>query len=142
MRKQQQTLKRVVRYTGAGIHTGNPVTMTWHPAPVDHGIKFIRVDLESRPVVEPRVANVRDVTRWTTISQNGVVVHTVEHVLSALHGLGVDNLLIELDGSETPVGDGSALPWVRLIEEAGLQPQEGVREVYQPREMLHAELGD
>jgi len=82
------------------------------------------------------------VTRWTTISQNGVVVHTVEHVLSALHGLGVDNLLIELDGSETPVGDGSALPWVRLIEEAGLQPQEGVREVYQPREMLQAQLGD
>ena len=142
MFKQQQTIKRPVTFTGTGIHTGNKVTMTWKPAPVDHGIKFVRVDLDSRPVIEPHIRNVGDTTRWTTIGSNGAVIHTVEHVLAALTGSGVDNLLIELDGNEPPVGDGSAKPFVELLKEAGLQPQEGQREIFQPREIIHVEVGE
>ncbi len=142
MFKQQQTIKRAVSLTGTGIHTGGKVTMTWKPAPVDHGIQFVRTDLESRPVIEPVIENVGDVTRWTTIGKNGAVIHTVEHVLSALTGFGIDNVLIELDGNEPPVGDGSALAFVDLIKQAGIQPQEGKREVFQPRMPIHIEVGD
>jgi len=142
MFKQQQTIKKAVSFSGVGIHTGSKVTMTWKPAAVDHGLRFVRVDLEGRPVIEPHVRNVRDVTRWTTIGQDGAVIHTVEHVLAALTGLGVDNLLIELDGSETPVGDGSAKLYVELLKQAGIQPQEGKREVFQPKEVVHVEVGD
>lgn len=142
MFKQQQTIKQAVTFAGIGIHTGNKVTMTWKPAPVDHGIKFVRVDLDSRPVLEPHIRNVGDTTRWTTISSNGAVIHTVEHVLAALAGCGVDNLLIELDGNEPPGGDGSAKPFVELVKAAGLQPQEGQREIFQPREIIHVAVGE
>ena len=127
MFKQQQTIKQSVTFAGIGIHTGNKVTMTWKPAPVDHGIKFVRVDLDSRPVIEPHISHVGDTTRWTTISNNNAVIHTVEHVLAALTSSGIDNLLIELDGNEPPVGDGSAKPFVEMIKAAGIQPQEGKR---------------
>ena len=142
MFKQQQTIKRPVTFAGTGIHTGNKVNMTWKPAPVDHGIKFVRMDLDSRPVIEPHICNVGDTTRWTTISSNGAVIHTVEHILAALTGSGIDNLLIELDANEPPVGDGSAKAFVDLIEEAGIQPQEGKREVFQPQEIIHVEAGE
>jgi UDP-3-O-[3-hydroxymyristoyl] N-acetylglucosamine deacetylase / 3-hydroxyacyl-[acyl-carrier-protein] dehydratase len=142
MLKQQQTLKRPVTFTGVGVHTGNKVTMAWKPAPVDHGVKFVRVDLDTKPVIEPLVANVGDTTRWTTITAGSAVIHTVEHVLATLAGCGVDNVLIELDANETPVGDGSALPFVQLVEEAGLQPQEGQREVFQPKEPIYVEVGE
>ena len=92
MVKQQQTIKRPVSFSGIGIHTGSNVNMTWKPAPVDHGIKFVRVDLDGNPVIEPLIGNIRDVTRWTTIGSNGTVIHTVEHVLATLNGYGIDNL--------------------------------------------------
>ena len=142
MLKQQQTIKREVTFTGIGIHTGHKVTMTWRPAPVDHGIKFVRADLETKPVIEPRIANIGDVTRWTTIGSNGAVIHTVEHVLATLTGYGIDNVLIELNANEPPIGDGSSLPYVRMVKEAGIQPQEGKREIFQPREPVHVELGE
>lgn len=142
MLKQQQTIKRPVTFTGIGIHTGNKVTMTWKPAPVDHGIRFVRTDLETKPVLEPHIRNVGDTTRWTTITGNGAVLHTVEHVLATLTGSGVDNLLIELDANEPPVGDGSSLPFLKMLKEAGIQPQEGKREVFQPKEVVHVEVGD
>src|SRR5437899_8078340 len=116
MLKQQQTIKRPVTFSGIGIHTGNQVTMTWKPAPLDHGIKFVRVDLETKPVIEPHIRNIRDVTRWTTIGCDGAVIHTVEHVLATLNGFGIDNLIIELDGNEPPVGDGSSLPFVKMLK--------------------------
>ena len=142
MLKQQQTIKQAITFAGTGIHTGNKVTMTWKPAPVDHGIKFVRVDLDSRPVIEPHISHVGDTTRWTTISNNNAVIHTVEHVLAALTSSGIDNLLIELDGNEPPVGDGSAKPFVEMIKAAGIQPQEGKREVFQPQEIIHVEVGE
>src|ERR1043166_815838 len=105
MLKQQQTIKRAVSFSGPGIHTGNKVSMTWKPAPVDRGIKFVRVDLEGKPEIEPHIRNLSDTTRWTTIGSNGAVIHTVEHVLATLTGYGIDNVLIELDGNEPPVNE-------------------------------------
>ncbi len=142
MLKQQQTIKRAASFAGIGIHTGNKVNMTWKPAPVDHGIKFVRVDLDTQPVIEPHIRNVRDVTRWTTIGADHAVIHTVEHVLATLNGYGIDNVLIELDGNEPPVGDGSSKPYVAMVKQAGIQPQEGKREIFQPREVVHVEVGD
>jgi len=142
MLKQQQTIKRQASLSGIGIHTGNKVSMTWKPAPVDHGIKFVRTDLDGKPVVEPHIRNIGDVTRWTTIGSDSVVIHTVEHVLATLNGYGIDNVLIELDGNEPPVGDGSAKPFVQMVKQAGIQPQEGKREIFQPREVVHVEVGD
>lgn len=142
MLKQQQTIKREVNFTGIGIHTGRKVTMTWKPAAVDHGIKFLRNDLASRPLIEPRIDNVGDVTRWTTIGKDGVEVHTVEHVLATMAGYGIDNVLIELDGGEIPIGDGSAKPFVEMVKQAGIQPQTGKREIFQPRETLHIAVGE
>jgi UDP-3-O-[3-hydroxymyristoyl] N-acetylglucosamine deacetylase/3-hydroxyacyl-[acyl-carrier-protein] dehydratase len=142
MFKQQQTIKRPVSFSGIGIHTGNKVNMTWKPAPVDHGIKFVRLDLESHPVIEPLIRNVGDTTRWTTIGTDHTVIHTVEHVLATLNGFGIDNLLVELDGNEPPVGDGSSKVFVKMVKEAGIQPQEGKREIFQPREIIHVEVGE
>jgi UDP-3-O-[3-hydroxymyristoyl] N-acetylglucosamine deacetylase/3-hydroxyacyl-[acyl-carrier-protein] dehydratase len=142
MLKQQQTIKRPVSFSGIGIHTGNKVHMHWKPAPVDHGIKFVRTDLDGKPVIEPNIRNIGDTTRWTTIGNGGAVIHTVEHVLATLNGYGIDNLLVELDGNEPPVGDGSSLPFVKMVKEAGIQPQEGKREIFQPREVVHVEVGD
>ncbi|MEI6085262.1 MAG: bifunctional UDP-3-O-[3-hydroxymyristoyl] N-acetylglucosamine deacetylase/3-hydroxyacyl-ACP dehydratase [Verrucomicrobiota bacterium] len=142
MLKQQQTIKRPVTFSGIGIHTGTKVNMHWKPAPVDHGIKFVRTDLDSKPVIEPHIRNVGDTTRWTTIGSNGAVIHTVEHVLATLNGFGIDNLLIELDGNEPPVGDGSSAPFVKLLKEAGIQPQEGKRDVFHLKEIVHVAVGD
>ena len=116
--------------------------MTWKPAPVDHGIKFVRTDLDAKTVIEPVIANVGDVTRWTTIGKDGAAIHTVEHVLATLTGYGIDNVLIELNGNEPPIGDGSSLPYVKMVKEAGIQPQEGKREIFQPKEAVHVELGE
>ncbi|MCX7886783.1 MAG: bifunctional UDP-3-O-[3-hydroxymyristoyl] N-acetylglucosamine deacetylase/3-hydroxyacyl-ACP dehydratase [Verrucomicrobiae bacterium] len=139
MVKQQQTIKRPVSFSGVGLHTGNKVTMTWKPAPVDHGIKFIRTDLESRPAIEPLTANIGDVTRWTTIQSGHVVVHTVEHVLAALSAFGIDNVVVELDANEPPVADGSARRFVEMIHQAGIQLQEGKHDVFAPQQPLYVE---
>jgi len=117
MLKQQQTIKRRVilgHWHPHGIQRHDDV----EPAPVDHGIKFVRVDLDSKPEIEPHIRNIGDTTRWTTIGTNGTVIHTVEHVLATLNGYGIDNLIIELDANEPPVGDGSALPYVKLVKQA------------------------
>jgi UDP-3-O-[3-hydroxymyristoyl] N-acetylglucosamine deacetylase/3-hydroxyacyl-[acyl-carrier-protein] dehydratase len=138
----QHTIKKAVTFSGIGIHTGETVTMAWKPAPPHHGIKFVRTDLDSKPVIEPWVDNVRDVTRWTTIGGNGAVVHTVEHVLAVLHAFRIDNLLIELDASEPPIGDGSARPFVKLLKDAGIEKQDAPRTVFAPRQIAHVQGGD
>ncbi|MCS7091180.1 MAG: bifunctional UDP-3-O-[3-hydroxymyristoyl] N-acetylglucosamine deacetylase/3-hydroxyacyl-ACP dehydratase [Limisphaera sp.] len=138
----QQTIKRSVNYSGVGLHSGNRVTLTLLPAPPGHGIRFRRVDLEARPEIEARIENVVDTQRSTTLGKGSVRIHTVEHVLAALSGCGVDNVIVELDANEPPIGDGSAREYCKLIHAAGLQPQEAPRQVYAVTEPLAIQLGD
>ena len=97
MEKLQTTIKEAFTVSGVGLHTGNPVNMTFVPAPEDHGYKFQRVDLEGQPTIDALAENVTDVSRGTTLEQNGAKVNTIEHVLAALAGLEIDNVLIQLD---------------------------------------------
>lgn len=130
MNVKQKTIKSDATVSGLGLHTGKPVTMTFKPAPENHGFKFKRVDIEGQPVIDADVDNVTDTSRGTTISQNGASVNTVEHVLAALVGMDLDNVMIELDGPETPIMDGSSISFIEAIEEAGLKEQSVDREYY------------
>lgn len=130
MNKKQRTIKSEITVSGTGLHTGESVNMTFRPAPENHGYKFRRIDLEGSPVVDADVDNVSDTSRGTTISQNGATVNTVEHVLAALVGLEIDNVLIDLDGPETPIMDGSSIQFVDAISEVGYKEQSADREYY------------
>jgi UDP-3-O-[3-hydroxymyristoyl] N-acetylglucosamine deacetylase/3-hydroxyacyl-[acyl-carrier-protein] dehydratase len=123
MIKQQRTIKKPVSYSGIGLHTGNRTTITLKPASVDHGIVFVRTDLPDSPEIPADIDHVLDVTRGTTLGKGEAKVYTVEHVLAALAGMELDNLRVELDSSEPPVGDGSALPFVETIQKAGIEEQ-------------------
>jgi UDP-3-O-[3-hydroxymyristoyl] N-acetylglucosamine deacetylase/3-hydroxyacyl-[acyl-carrier-protein] dehydratase len=139
---QQQTLRDAVRLTGIGLHSGNRVTMAMLPAPPQAGIRFRRVDLEGQPEIEAQVDIVVETTRSTTLGKGNLRVHTVEHVLAALAGCGVDNAVVELDASEPPVTDGSAREYTRLIEKAGVVPQGQPRESYAVTEPLELSSGE
>lgn len=128
MTTKQKTLADAVTLTGVGLHTGNASTMTLRPASEGTGFRFRRMDLPGTPEVAALVDNVVDIARGTTIADGEARVHTVEHVLSALVGMGVDNCLIELSNNEPPVGDGSALPYVEMIKKVGLVDQSADRE--------------
>ena len=105
---QQQTLNRPASFSGVGLHSGNRVTMTFLPAPPNSGIRFRRVDLEGKPEIEARVENVVENNRSTTLAKGNTRIHTVEHVLAAFAGYGIDNAIVELDANEPPIADGSA----------------------------------
>jgi UDP-3-O-[3-hydroxymyristoyl] N-acetylglucosamine deacetylase/3-hydroxyacyl-[acyl-carrier-protein] dehydratase len=120
---QQRTIKHPVSMSGIGLHTGSLTTMTFRPAPENYGIRFRRVDLGGSPEVPADVDHVVDLARGTTLAVGDARVHTVEHVMAALVGLQVDNILIELDGIEPPVGDGSAMPYVEALLKAGFEKQ-------------------
>ncbi len=135
----QQTLAKSASISGSSLHTGESVTLTVHPAPPGHGRKFKRMDLPDQPVIDARIDHVKTVERSTTIVEGAVKVHTVEHVLSALAGMGVDNALIEMDASEPPIGDGSAAPYLELIKKAGIEVQGVTRAVYEVTEPIHIE---
>jgi UDP-3-O-[3-hydroxymyristoyl] N-acetylglucosamine deacetylase/3-hydroxyacyl-[acyl-carrier-protein] dehydratase len=130
MNVKQRTIKAPVSVSGTGLHTGQRVTMTFNPAPENHGYKFRRVDMPGAPIIDADVDNVSDTSRGTSISQNGATVNTVEHVLAALVGLEVDNVLIDMDGPETPIMDGSSIQFVDVITETGLIEQDADREYY------------
>ncbi len=121
---KQRTLKNIIRATGVGLHSGEKVYLTLKPAPVDTGVVFCRTDLD--PVVEipARAENVGETLLSTTLVKNGVKVATVEHLLSALAGLGIDNCYVELSAAEVPIMDGSAGPFVFLIQSAGIEEQQ------------------
>ena len=125
----QHTIQQPVSLQGIGLHTGQPVSITFQPAPEDHGIRFQRVDLPEKPVIKADLGMVMSTNRGTTLSYEGVAVSTVEHLLSALHGLEVDNVLIEIDGPEVPIMDGSARFFVEALNKAGKLPQDAEREV-------------
>jgi len=135
----QQTLAKSASLKGTSLHTGEEVSVTLKPAPIDHGIKFKRVDLSDEPTVEARIENVRLVERATTLAEGNVKVHTVEHLLSALHGMGVDNAIVEMNGNEMPIADGSARAFVELIKKCGLQEQSAFAKVFEIRDTLHIE---
>lgn len=131
MSDMQKTIKKPASFSGIGLHTGVETTITFKPAPINHGITFKRTDLDDCPEIPADVDHVVDLKRGTTLGINGIKVHTVEHVLAAIAGLQVDNLKIELSNSEPPVGDGSASPYVEAITGAGIVEQDAPREYLQ-----------
>jgi len=127
---KQRTLSRSVTIKGSALHTGEAVTLTLKPAPVNHGVVFKRVDLSGSPEIQPRVDHITDLVRATTIQSGHVKIHTVEHVLSALAGCGIDNVIVEMNAYEAPIMDGSARPFVNLIVEGEPVEQEKEREYF------------
>ena len=138
----QHTLAGPATLEGTSLHTGGKVTLTLKPAPENHGFKFRRVDIPDQPFIDADVDKVQTVERATTLAEGSVKVHTVEHVLSALCGLGVDNAIIEMDANEPPIGDGSSKPFVELIKKAGIVAQNAPRKTWEVREPIHHECGD
>ncbi|MGB3619462.1 MAG: bifunctional UDP-3-O-[3-hydroxymyristoyl] N-acetylglucosamine deacetylase/3-hydroxyacyl-ACP dehydratase [Catalinimonas sp.] len=136
MHTKQHTIKEEVTVEGVGLHTGAPVKMRFRPAPAHHGIKFQRVDLEHQPIVEADVDYVVDLSRGTTLEKNGARVATVEHALAALVGMQVDNVLIELDGPEIPIMDGSSQEFVKAIETVGTCEQHALRNFFEVTESI------
>jgi UDP-3-O-[3-hydroxymyristoyl] N-acetylglucosamine deacetylase / 3-hydroxyacyl-[acyl-carrier-protein] dehydratase len=139
---QQQTINQPVNYAGIGLHSGNRVTMTFLPAPPNSGIRFRRVDLEGKPEIEARVENVVENNRSTTLAKGNTRIHTVEHVLATFAGYGIDNAVIELDANEPPIADGSAREYCKLIQEAGIVPQEERREPYTVTAPIELKMGE
>ncbi len=128
MLKMQRTVKSSISYSGVGLHTGEPCSLTFNPAPVGHGIQFKRLDIPNSPPIPATIDYVVDISRGTIIGRDDIKIHTVEHVLAALAGLEVDNVLINLTASEPPVGDGSALPFVKALNDVGFEEQPSPRE--------------
>jgi UDP-3-O-[3-hydroxymyristoyl] N-acetylglucosamine deacetylase/3-hydroxyacyl-[acyl-carrier-protein] dehydratase len=139
---KQRTLLREVSVKGNALHTGDAVHMIFKPAPVNHGIVFKRVDLHGHPELKPRVDQVTDLVRATTIQVGHAKLHTVEHVLSALHGYGIDNLLIEIDASEPPIMDGSSRPFVQLLQQGEPVEQDAEREYFTLTETVSVARGN
>ncbi|KMQ52132.1 UDP-3-O-[3-hydroxymyristoyl] N-acetylglucosamine deacetylase [Chitinispirillum alkaliphilum] len=125
---QQHTIGKSVSLTGTGLHTGIEAKVTLNPAPENYGIRFVRTDLEKEVEIPADIDNVVDLARGTTIGLNGVKVYSIEHVMSCFAGLGVDNCRVEINAQEIPLMDGSAMPYVELVNEAGLVEQNVKRE--------------
>src|SRR5438046_746022 len=121
---KQHTLQSEVGISGTGIHTGVFVDMILKPAAPNFGIQFQRIDLPGEPVIKADCDLVTDTSRGTTLESNGMKINTVEHVLAAVVGMGVDNILISLNGPEVPIMDGSSEPFVEIIEKAGVEEQD------------------
>lgn len=136
METKQHTIKEPVTVSGVGLHTGVVANMTFNPAPPNHGIKFQRTDLETQPIVDADVDYVVDLSRGTTIEHNGARVNTVEHTLAALVGLEIDNVLIQLDGPEPPIMDGSSKMFIEALERAGTEEQNALRNFFEVTESL------
>ncbi|HZQ45542.1 MAG TPA: UDP-3-O-acyl-N-acetylglucosamine deacetylase, partial [Verrucomicrobiae bacterium] len=139
---QQQTIGRPASFSGIGLHSGNRVNMTILPGEPAAGVRFRRVDLEGKPEIEAKVENVVETNRSTTLGRGNTKIHTVEHVLAALAGCGVDNAIVELDSNEPPVADGSSREYCKMIEQAGLVPQAEKREPYVVTEPIQLEVGE
>ena len=139
---RQRTLKNVIRATGVGLHTGEKVYLTLRPAAPDSGIIFRRVDLDE-PVEIPAIPeNVGDTTLSTTLIKDGVRISTVEHLLSAMAGLGIDNAYVDLNAAEVPIMDGSAGPFVFLIQSAGIEEQNAPKRFIRIKKPVKVEDGD
>ncbi len=140
--ERQSTLAKEVAYSGIGLHSGREVKVRFLPAPADTGILFERIDLPGRPRVPAQAACVTQTMRATTLEAGDAKVFTVEHILAAFSALNIDNCLIEIDSLEPPVADGSALPFLELLAEAGRREQEALRSVYCIQEALTVRDGN
>jgi UDP-3-O-[3-hydroxymyristoyl] N-acetylglucosamine deacetylase len=125
--KYQQTIDKPVQCTGVGVHSGKTVTLAIKPAPVNHGIRFVRIDLPGNPGVTAHFHNVVDTSLATVIGDEGCIVSTIEHLMAGFAGMSIDNAIVEIDAYELPIMDGSAGPFTRLIRSAGTRHQEGLK---------------
>ncbi len=132
----QKTIKEQITLQGTGLHTGLTVNLIINPAPVNHGYKFKRTDLDGQPIINANADNVVDTSRGTSLEENNARVYTVEHVLSALYGMQVDNALIEVDGQEIPILDGSARYFAEAIEQVGIVDQNAERDYFTVNETI------
>lgn len=139
---KQRTLKNTIRAMGVGLHTGEKVFLTLKPAPIDSGIRFVRVDVNPPVEILARAENVGDTTLSTTLVKDGVRVSTVEHLLSAMAGVGVDNVIVEVSAPEVPIMDGSAGPFVFLLQSAGILEQEAPKRFLRIKRKLTVNDGD
>lgn len=136
MVEKQTTVQKSVSLKGTGLHTGVEVTLTLNPAPANHGFKFKRIDLEDQPIIEALADNVSFTERGTVLQKGDAKVSTIEHCLGALRGLGVDNCLLEINGPEAPILDGSAKYFVKAIHEAGIQELDAERKYFEVKEKM------
>ncbi len=134
---KQHTLKKSVSISGTGLHTGILADITLKPANAGFGFQFQRVDLPNKPIIKADCDLVTDTSRGTTLEANGAKVSTVEHLLAALVGMGVDNCLIEINGPEVPIMDGSSMPYIEIIEEAGVEEQNAAKAWYSIDENIY-----
>ncbi len=133
---KQKTIKTEISLTGVGLHTGKEVKMTFKPAPVNNGFTFVRIDLEGHPVIEADANYVVNTQRGTNLEKRGVKIQTPEHVLAALVGCDLDNIIIELNASELPIMDGSSKYFVEALESVGIEEQSAKRNVYVVKEVI------
>ncbi len=136
MSKMQKTIQQEVTLSGVGLHTGEQSTMTFKPAPTNHGYAFVRADLEGKPVIEAKAEYVNSTQRGTSLEKKGVIINTSEHVLAAMVALEVDNVIIELTASEPPIMDGSSKFFIEAIEKAGIVEQDAPVEEYIVKEVV------
>ncbi len=136
MSEKQTTLAQSVSLSGKGLHTGYEVQIIFNPAPENHGYKFQRIDLEGQPIISANIANVTDTSRGTTLEEKGIKLHTIEHVLSALHGLKLDNVLIQMNGPEAPILDGSSKLIAEAILDAGIEEQYAKKNYFEITEKI------
>ncbi len=139
---KQRTLKNTIRATGIGLHSGDKVYLTLRPAEINTGIRFRRVDLEEPVTIEATPENVGETMLSTTLVKDGVKVSTIEHLLSALAGLGIDNALVDVTAAELPIMDGSAGPFVFLLQSAGVVEQESQKRYIKIKKEIRVEDGD
>jgi len=142
MHTYQRTLARHVECTGIGLHSGKKVNLTIKPAPVNHGIKFVRMDLPHKPVISAHFRNVVDTSLATTLGADGVIVSTVEHLMATFTGLSIDNALVEMDAYEAPIMDGSAEAFTSMLQGAGIKAQSGKRYTFVVKKPIEMEDGD
>ncbi|MEN8260552.1 MAG: UDP-3-O-acyl-N-acetylglucosamine deacetylase, partial [Pseudomonadota bacterium] len=139
---KQRTLKNVIRATGVGLHTGEKVYLTLRPAAPGTGIKFRRVDLGEPVTIDAKPENVGETMLSTTLVHNGVKISTVEHLLSAFAGLGIDNAYVDVSAPEVPIMDGSAGPFVFLLQSAGVEEQDVAKRFIRIKRRVRVEEGD
>jgi len=136
MSDKQKTILNTISVSGAGLHSGKEATVTFKPAPANHGVKFCRVDIEGQPIVDAIADYVVDTARGTTIQHQGVRLATIEHTLAAVAGLSIDNIMIEVDSEEMPIMDGSSRFFVEALEQAGIVEQDADRVYFEIRSTL------